>query len=41
MEKPRYTKFTQYLFTNPVIQKIINEKLQQKKGNYTLEKARK
>jgi hypothetical protein len=31
------TKFTQYLFTNPVLQTIINEKLHHKEGNYTLE----
>jgi hypothetical protein len=32
------TKFTQYL---PALQKIIRGKLQDKEGNYTLEKARK
>jgi hypothetical protein len=45
MKKPRYsmtnTTFIQYLFTNPVLQRIINEKLHHKEGNYTLEKARK
>jgi hypothetical protein len=35
------TKFTQYLSTNPALQKIINGKLRSKKGNYTLEKSRK
>jgi hypothetical protein len=35
------TKFTQYLSTNPVIQRIIDGKHQCKEGNYTLEKARK
>jgi len=35
------TKFTEYLSTNPAIQRIINGKLQYKEGNYTLEKARK
>jgi hypothetical protein len=35
------TKFTQYLSTNQAIQKIIDRKCQHKKGNYTLEKARK
>jgi hypothetical protein len=35
------TKFTQYLSTNPVLQMIIKGKLQQKEGNYTLQKARK
>jgi hypothetical protein len=34
-------KFTQYLFTHPALQRIINGKLQQKEGNYTLEKTRK
>jgi hypothetical protein len=34
-------KFTQYLSTNPALQRVINEKLQHKEGNYTLEKARK
>ena len=32
--------FTQYLFTNAALQRIINGKLQHKEGNYyTLEKA--
>jgi hypothetical protein len=35
------TKFTQYLSTNPALQRIIERKHQQKEGNYTLEKARK
>jgi hypothetical protein len=35
------TKFTQYLSTNPALQRIIDEKRQHKKKNYTLEKARK
>ena len=35
------TKFTQYLFTNPALQRIIDGKLQHKEGNYTLDKARK
>jgi hypothetical protein len=35
------TKFTQYLSTNPALQKIIRGKLQHKEGNYTLKKARK
>jgi hypothetical protein len=34
-------KFTQYLSTNPTLQRVINGKLQHKKGNYTLEIARK
>ena len=34
------SKFTQYLSTNPAIQKIIGGKHQYKEGNYTLEKAR-
>jgi hypothetical protein len=33
------TKFTQYLSTNPVLQRIIDGKHQYKEGNYTLEKA--
>ena len=45
MGKARYyhdkTKFTQYLFTNPALQRITDKKLQHKEGNYTLEKARK
>jgi len=35
------TKFTQYLSTNPALQRIIDGKLQHKEGNYTLEKTRK
>jgi hypothetical protein len=35
------TKFAQYIFTNPGLQKIIDGKLQHKEGNYTLEQARK
>jgi hypothetical protein len=35
------TKFIQYLSTNPALQRIIDGKLQHKKGNYNLEKARK
>ena len=35
------TKFTQYLSTNPALQRIIDGKHQPKEGNYTLEKARK
>jgi hypothetical protein len=35
------TKFTQYLYTNPALQRIIKGKHQYKDGNYTLEKARK
>ena len=34
-------KFTQYLSTNPALQRIIDGKCQLKVGNYTLEKARK
>jgi hypothetical protein len=34
-------KFIQYLSTNPALQRIIDRKHQYKKGNYTLEKARK
>jgi hypothetical protein len=34
-------KFTQYLSTNPALQRIIKGKLQYKEGNYGLEKARK
>ena len=34
-------KFTQYLSTNPALQRIIDGKHQHKEGNYTLEKARK
>jgi hypothetical protein len=35
------TKFTQYLSTNPDLQRIIKGKYQHKDGNYNLEKARK
>ena len=35
------TKFTQYLSTNPVLQRIIKGKHQHKDGNYTLDRARK
>jgi hypothetical protein len=35
------TNFTQYLFTNPALQRMIKGKHQQKEGNNTLEKARK
>jgi hypothetical protein len=35
------TKFTQYLSTNPALQRIIKVELQHKEGNYALEKARK
>jgi hypothetical protein len=35
------TKFTQYLSTNPALQRIITEKHQYKDRNYALEKARK
>jgi hypothetical protein len=34
------TKFTQYHSTNPAVQRKIKRKLQHKKGNYSLEKAR-
>jgi hypothetical protein len=34
-------KFTQYLSTNPPLQRIIKGKLQHEKGNYALEKLRK
>jgi hypothetical protein len=30
------TKFTQYLYKNPGLQRIINGKLQHKEGKYTL-----
>ena len=33
-------KFTQYLSTNPGLQRIMNGNHQQKEGNNTLEKAR-
>jgi len=32
------TKFIQYCSTNPALQRIIDEKLQYKEGNYTLVK---
>jgi hypothetical protein len=32
------TKFTQYLSTNPALQRIIVGRVQNKEGNYTLEK---
>jgi hypothetical protein len=35
------TKFTQYLSTNPTLQRIITEKHEYKDRNYALEKARK
>jgi hypothetical protein len=35
------TKFTQYLSTNPALQRIIKGKLQHKEGKYALEKTRK
>ena len=35
------TKFTQYLSTNPALQRIIDAKHQHKEGNYTLENAKK
>jgi hypothetical protein len=35
------TKFTQYLSTNPALQRIIDGKHQHKEGNYTLEEASK
>ena len=34
------TKFTQYLSTNPALQRVIRGKHQYKEGNFTLEKAR-
>jgi len=34
------TKFTQYLSTNPALQRIINGKVQHKEASYILEKAR-
>jgi hypothetical protein len=34
-------KFTQYLSTNPILQRIIGGKLQHKEGNNILKKARK
>ena len=38
---PQQTKFTQYLSTNPALQKITDGKLQQEEEHYTLEKPRK
>jgi hypothetical protein len=35
------SKFIQYLFTNPAIQRIINEKQQHKQENCTLDKKKK
>ena len=35
------TKFTQYLSTNPALQRIIKGKLEHKEGHYPLEKERK
>ena len=35
------TKFTQHLFINPALEKIIDGKHQHKERNYTLKKARK
>jgi hypothetical protein len=35
------TKFTQYLSTNPALQRKIKRKHQHKDGNFTLKKARK
>jgi hypothetical protein len=34
-------KFTQYLSTNPALQRVIDGKCQHKEGNHTLKKARK
>jgi hypothetical protein len=34
------TKFKQYLSINPVIQKILEAKLQYKEGNYTQENTK-
>ena len=34
-------KFKQYLYTNPALQKILEEKLQPKEANYTQEKKKK
>jgi hypothetical protein len=34
------TKFTQYISTNPTLQRIVKGKLQHKEGNHALEKAR-
>ena len=35
------TKFSQYLFRNPALQRIIYGTHQYKEGNYTVEKAKK
>jgi hypothetical protein len=35
------TQFTQYLSTNPALQRIIKGKFQHKERNYILQKARK
>jgi hypothetical protein len=35
------TKFTQYLSTNPALQRIIDGKRQHKEGNYTPQKGKK
>jgi hypothetical protein len=35
------SKFTQYLSTNPSLQRIIHGKLKHKEGNYNQEKGRK
>jgi hypothetical protein len=35
------TKFTQFLPTYPTLQRIIDRKVQNKEGNYILEKAKK
>ena len=34
------TKFTQYLSTNPALQRIIGGRHEYREGNFTLEKAR-
>jgi len=34
------TKLTQYISTNPALQRIRDRKLQNKEGNYTLEKVK-
>jgi hypothetical protein len=33
------TKFTQYLSTNPALQRIVKAKLEHEEGKYTLEKS--
>jgi hypothetical protein len=35
---PDKTKFTQYLSTNPALQRILDKNIQHKEGIYTLEK---